>query len=139
MSHVIGQPENQQSNEGSIYSTIVTNTATPIEIKRFPIKIGEGGGIEIKYNAITGESPTPRQVNRYRVHGFKRADDGTISLPTPIPLVSRHDTGGASIDYVLEVDGDAIVMKVTGAAGIEIRHTALTQKVSGVLHESFTI
>jgi hypothetical protein len=139
MSHVIGQPENQQSQDFGLYTTVVTNSTTPIEVRRFPIKIGEGGAIKVDYNAVTGED-LPRQVNRWRAHSFKRNNtDGAITLIQDMALYSRHDSGGAAVDYALSIEGDAIVVKVVGAAGIEIRHTLLVQKVSGTLHESFTI
>jgi hypothetical protein len=137
MAHEIGLVENQHNSDIGLFSTVVTNTATPFEIRRINAVNGEGGRLKIELNSITGEA-SPRQANRERTHRFTKSGAGELTIRNPQTNETQADTGMNAVDYTVEVIDGGLSIKVVGLAGVEVRHTILVRKLSGALHESFT-
>jgi hypothetical protein len=137
MAHQVGLVENQHNSDIGLFSTVVTDSTIATEIRRVNIANGEGGRLKIEFNAITGEG-TPRQANRERTHRFSKSNAGVLTIRNPQTQETQADTGLSGVDYTVEIVDGGLAIKVTGLAGVEVRHTILVKKLSGALHESFT-
>lgn len=129
MAFVLNQAEFVQGGDFIINTSIVTNTATALEIYRFTPANFEVGSLEVFYTAVdaAGNAATKIRVHRYK----KSATAASVVAPVTV-FAPTPDTGFTAVDYTITAIGTDVVVTVTGNTA-NVRHSFTIERYSSVL------